>query len=542
MAFFNNTKHAKKRALPEFRRGVAQPDPEPYTEIIRDYQQIEHLEMTDNQALLQEMQSINGEAPAFITGEGSLICIARKDQDKREALATKQLIEAARNVLKQDPVIRQATRSVFESFIRKHQETSLQQQARESSNQVNELLIDAIEKKATDIHLEVVNRQTRVYQRIYGQLSVCQTFDKTQGIKIIAAVWNIYVNQAFSPADVAKDGRFVFNHKDQKWLCRVSYGYSKVTDQRSMAIRLRDMNYIPPVDTLGYQDEQRRIIKEAGTSKGITLIVGAVNSGKSTTQTAIMKTRPALEKNIEISDQVEVELDNFIQLQLPIEGTRELLEENREKLRRITTRHDVDFIAINEIRDVETTNMASSMMLQGATGIASIHGSGWADAVNRLVSPTDLNLSPDILFSESFLSLVIVQSLVGVLCQHCRLSHHPDPFWQKHYQRGFGPEAVNRVRFVNNTGCAHCRRSGIRGLTLVAETIPITEANRKLLKDTTNPQALRDWMRDNGIPNIHQHAYGKITRGIIDPLMARRKIGEFNQSNLYDDWHVADTP
>ena len=49
-------------------------------------------------------------------------------------------------------------------------------------------------------------------------------------------------------------------------------------------------------------------------------------------------------------------------------------------------------------------------------------------------------------------------------------------------------------------------------------------------------------MRDNGIPNIHQHAYGKIIRGIIDPLMARRKIGEFNQSNLYDDWHVAGTP
>ena len=212
-------------------------------------------------------------------------------------------------------MIRQTTRSVFESFVNKNKEMSLQQQTRESSNQVNELLAQAIGNNATDIHLEIRNNKTMVYQRVYGRLSLSQSFDKNQGVKIIAAIWNIYVNQPFSSGDVAKDGRFNFDYKNRKWLCRVSYGYSKVTDERSLAVRLRDTKHIPDVAALGYHDSQLKILKQASANKGITLIVGAVNSGKSTTQTAIMKARPALEKNLEISDQIEVELDNFVQLQ-----------------------------------------------------------------------------------------------------------------------------------------------------------------------------------------------------------------------------------
>ena len=297
------------------------------------------------------------------------------------------------------------------------------------------------------------------------------------------------------------------------------------------------MKHIPDITTLGYHETQLKTFKQVSGNKGITLIIGAVNSGKSTTQTAIMKSRPALEKNLEVSDQIEVELDNFVQLQLPIEGTKEVIRENKERLRRISTRHDVDFIAINEIRDRETAAMASSMMLQGTTGIASIHGSGWVDAMNRLMSKTDLGISPDILFSESFLSLVIVQSLIGVLCERCRLQSHPDPFWRQHYQAGFGTAACENIRYHNNQGCSSCRYSGIRTLTLVAECIPIVEANRHLLMNMTNPQAMRDWMHENGVLNIHRHAYTKIINGELDPLMTQRKIGNFNKGNLYDAWH-----
>ena len=536
MMFKTFKKQQEALPLPSFEQEQAE-NMARKTPLITNYEELENIQLTTNADILTETRKMNGACPGFIAEDKQLYCIDRGELDKHEALALNQLINLSREVHRQEPVIRQTTRSVFESWMNRNQEMSLQQQTRESSNQVNELLVQAINNQATDIHLEIKNNRTTVYQRIYGQLSTSQSFDKSQGIKIIAAFWNIYVNQPFSNGDVAKDGRFNFDHNGRKWLCRVSYGYSKVTDERSLAIRLRDMKHIPALNTLGYHDTQLRTLKQAAVNKGITLIIGAVNSGKSTPQPAIMKPRPALEKNLEISDQIEVELDNFVQIQLPIEGTEEIIRENKERLRRISTRHDVDFIAINEIRDRETAVMASSMMLQGTTGIASIHGSGCVDAINRLVSKTDLGISPDILFSESFLSLVIVQSLIGVLCGYCKLEQHADPFWQQYYQTGFGVEAGRHIRFQNKYGCGACRHSGIGSLTLVAECIPITEANRHLLKDTTNPQAMRDWMHANGILNIHQHAGTKIVNGELDPLLTQRKIGSFNKGNLYDAWH-----
>ena len=529
-------KQQKASPLPSFEQAQAQ-DMVCEAPLITNYEELENIQRTTNADILTETWKMNGACPGFIAEDQQLYCIDRSDLNKHEALALNQLINLSREALQREPVIRQTTRSVFESWMNRNQELSLQQQTRESSNQVNELLVQAIDNQATDIHLEIKHNRTTVYQRIYGQLSTSQSFDKSQGIKIIAAVWNIYVNQPFSNGDVAKDGRFNFDYNGQKWLCRVSYGYSKVTDERSLAIRLRDMKYIPDLSALGYHETQLQTLKKVAANKGITLIIGAVNSGKSTTQTAIMKARPMLEKNLEISDQIEVELDNFVQLQLPIEGTQEIIRDNKERLRRISTRHDVDFIAINEIRDKETAIMASSMMLQGTTGIASIHGSGWLDAINRLVSEADLGISPDILFSESFLNLIIVQSLIGVLCHHCKLEQHADPFWQQYYRTGFGAETGQYIRFQNRYGCSACRHTGVGSLTLVAECIPLTEANRHLLKDTTNPQAMRDWMHANGILNIHQHACTKILGGELDPLLTQRKIGNFNKGNLYDAWH-----
>ena len=535
MMFNSLKKHKAAPLLPVFKQ--EQPDaPAAEAPLITNYEEMENIQLTTNSEILSETQKMNGVCPGFIAEDAQLYCIDRSDLDKHEALALNQMINLIRDVLHTEPVIHQTTRSVFESFINKNKDISLQQQTRESSTLVNELLAQAINNNATDIHMEIKDNKTTVYERVYGRLSVSQSFDKSQGIKIIAAIWNIYAKQPFSNGDVARDGRFDFNYKNRRWLCRVSYGHSKVTDERSLAIRLRDMKHIPDIGALGYHETQLQTLKKISANRGITLIIGAVNSGKSTTQTAIMKSRPALEKNLEISDQIEVELDNFVQLQLPLEGTEEIILENKEKLRRISTRHDVDFIAINEIRDKETAIMASSMMLQGTTGIASIHGSGWVDAINRLVSKTDLGISPDILFSESFLSLIIVQSLIGVLCRRCKLETHPDPFWQDYYRSGFGVEASRQVRYHNNRGCAACRHSGIEKLTLVAECIPISEANRRLLADTTNPQAMRDWMQDNGILNIHRHAYTKITSGELDPLLTQRKIGNFNKGNLYDAW------
>ena len=110
-------------------------------------------------------------------------------------------------------------------------------------------------------------------------------------------------------------------------------------------------------------------------------------------------------------------------------------------------------------------------------------------------------------------------------------------FWQEYYRAGFGADTSLCIRYLNSKGCSGCRYSGIERLTLVAECIPITDTNRHLLMNTTNPQAMRDWMYENGVLNIHRHAYTKIIKGELDPLLTQRKIGGFNKGNLYDAWH-----
>lgn len=505
-------------------------------DIIVDFSTIKGLEISKDPRIHREMKAIGDNFPGFVTSDNEIVCVARDDQSLDEAQAMSQLVSRLRTAHDIQPVIREATRPIIDSYVEQQIKQSIQERSQEGSYIVNEILVDSIEKHATDLHLEIAYDETNVYQRIFGQLSRAQRFNASQGENVINAVWNLYVGQNYSPGEVAKDGRFEFEHNSQKWLCRVSYGYCKVNSQRSLAMRLRDMFHIPNLELLGYNERQLEILKQSTVGKGITLIIGSVNSGKSTTQTAIMKKRPQLEKNLEISDQIEVKLKNFVQLQLPIEGDEKLRKENREKLRRISTRHDVDFIAINEIRDMETAAMATSMMLQGTSGIASIHGSSWTDAINRLISTTDLNVSPDILFSESFLSLIIIQSLIGVLCESCKLDKHPESYWQKYYETGFSPEVVDAMRFRNPEGCDRCRHSGIAELTLLAETIPVVESNRPLLMETTKPQIMREWMLENDIPNLHQHALEKISKGIIDPQMARRKIGRFDSHNLFGDW------
>ena len=533
--FKRKTKDEKKRKqLPSFSATEASVKTE--SDIIVDFSTIKDMEISNDPRILKELKTVTDSFPGFVTSDKEIICVAREDQSLEEAQAMSQFVSRLRIMHDINPIIKEATRPIIESYVEQQIKQTIQERSQEGSYIVNEILVDSIEKNATDLHLEIAYDETNVYQRIFGQLSRAQNFNASQGENVINAVWNLYVGQNYSPGEVAKDGRFEFEHKSQKWLCRVSYGYCKVNAQRSMAMRLRDMYYIPDIELLGYNERQLEILKQGTIGKGITLIIGAVNSGKSTTQTAMMKKRPMLEKNLEISDQIEVKLKNFVQLQLPIEGDEKLRKENREKLRRISTRHDVDFIAINEIRDMETAAMATSMMLQGTSGIASIHGSSWTDAINRLVSTTDLNVSSDILFSESFLSLIVIQSLIGILCVNCRLDKHPESYWQKHYETGFSPEVADGMRFRNPEGCEQCRHSGIAELTLLAETIPVVENNRQLLMETTNPQKMRQWLRSNDIPNIHQHAVEKIGKGIIDPLMARRKIGRFDSHNLFEDW------
>ena len=509
-------------------------------DIILDTGKLKDLAVSNRADVINLTKDLKGRAPFFISAALDVYSIATTQANKTEKQWIQRALRLAYKIHPQrQPRHLQVDRLVFDSARDLRLKKSVQGEAKESSDNIEAMLHHAIDNTTTDLHIHIKNGETNIYERIFGQLHQRQRFGDKQGDRLIHGIWNIYVNQQFSESEVSMDGRFTHLYNQKKWLCRVSYGASKANDERSMVIRLRDMNHIPPLDTLGYDETQMVQIDHSLRSRGLKLIIGAVNSGKSTTQTAICAMQPQTQKNFELSDQIEVELPNFVQLQLPTEGTKDVIALRLERLMRTSTRHDVDFISISEIRDMRTAAMASSMLLQGTSCIASIHGSCWADALNRLASPTDLAVSRDILYSESFMGIMITQTLIGVLCEECALTEHPNPRTRTYYKNIFHPDTYYAARYHNKPGCQHCRHQGVRALTLCAEVIPVTEDNRQLLKNTTDTQTMRDWMNDNAILTYHQHALAKVQTGLIDPTMAERKLGAFSRFNIFDQYRQA---
>ena len=496
------------------------------------------IKLTRNQAIIKILTEVGERIPAIVDDDLNLYRISEEETAPAEDRIIEKILTALRKLRRgEEPEITRITRAVFDSYRNRQMKgDTLQEQTRQSSAHIETMLKNAIGRRATDVHIEIKNGIAKIRERVFGELRTVQKFDAEQARRINNALWSIYVNTQYSETKPSMDGRFEYIHKENRWLCRASLISSKPNQELSVAIRLRDMQNKPELHQLGYHESQLEILHRARNRKGMILFIGSVNSGKSTTQNALMELRPENSKNLEISDQIEVDIPLFNQMQYPTEGTDEEIKVNKQKMMRVSTRHDVNFIAINEIRDKETAAMAASMMLQGVSGTSSIHGSSWCDAINRLASPDDLSVALSILYSESFISQLVVQSLIGTLCDQCKRDTCIDTIMDKHYRNSFGTEAYHKMAFQHIEGCTHCEDIGVQGMTLMAETIPNEESNRHFLKDTTQPQHMREWQLNNNVLTQHQHAYGKILSSTIDPLKAESRIGPFSQYNIFDGY------
>jgi type II secretory ATPase GspE/PulE/Tfp pilus assembly ATPase PilB-like protein len=399
-----------------------------------------------------------------------------------------------------------------------------------SENELCESILSrASELRATDIHLDIMLAECSVRYRVNGVLSYRTNMDSATGSKIINAFWVSYAHSQLN-ADLVKDGRFTRTTGGVNYLYRLSYGSTPELGVATLAIRVRDMDDIPRLSDLGYNDRQMALFRKSQGRAGMVMVCGSVNSGKSTFQAAWQSELPDDQFNLEVSDQVEVNLPNFTQMQKPESLQASLKKEVNHRLFKLPTRHDIDFIAINEIRDFETGQLMQDLMQLGTPGITALHAKGWAEAVNRLVSPK-IGVDPVTLHGEGFFNAIMYQTLARVLCE-CKLSVHPDQYTDEYFSQVLGAG----LRFRNPTGCQKCGNSGIAGLTAVAEFLPIEDGNRELLKDTTNSRAMYEWMKENDVPNIFQHALEKVKSGSVDPQMIQQKLGEFSEKNIFDEF------
>jgi type II secretion system protein E len=370
----------------------------------------------------------------------------------------------------------------------------LQEMAREPSvvNLVNLVILEAIEARASDIHLEPYEKVFKVKYRIDGLLQEVAPPPKrlqpaiTSRIKIMAGM---NIAERFVP----QDGHIAFQSPRGKLDIRVGtvptiYGESIAMRLLHRAEGMLDMEHLGLEPRL--LPELHRILTKP---HGIFLVTGPTGSGKSTTlYAALCRIASPEKKIITIEDPVEYQIEGINQIAV-----------NRKRgidfaggLRAIL-RQDPDVIMVGEIRDRETADIAIRSALTGHMVFSTLHTNDAAGAVTRLL---DMGIEPFLLASS--LEGVLAQRLVRRICPNCQRAQRPDPL----VLRRLGADDADAARFSAGEGCSQCRQTGYWGRTGIFELLRVTEPVRQAILrrataneiiDATGPD--RRSMRQDGL-------------------------------------------
>jgi len=348
---------------------------------------------------------------------------------------------------------------------------TLQELAREPSlvNLVNLILLEAIQARASDVHIEPFEKEVRIKYRIDGLLIEKSASPKRLHAAIVSRV-KIMANMNIAERFVPQDGHIEFSGSKGKIDIRVStvptiFGESivmRLLDRSAALIQLTD---------LGMSDQTLAGFSQCLTkAHGIVLVTGPTGSGKTTTLYASLNRiyDPSL-KIITIEDPVEYQLDGIVQI--PVNPRRGLTF--GRGLRHIL-RQDPNIIMVGEIRDKETADIAIRAALTGHLVFSTLHTNDAAGAITRLI---DMGVEPFLLASS--LEGVLAQRLVRKICPHCRQPYQPSAALLDSLNNSIRIEPT--MTLYHGRGCDECNRTGMSGRVGIFELLRITESLRKLI-------------------------------------------------------------
>jgi type II secretion system protein E len=354
----------------------------------------------------------------------------------------------------------------------------LQEMAREPTvvNLVNLIVVEAIEARASDIHLEPYEKVFKVKYRIDGLLQEVAPPPKrlqpaiTSRVKIMAGM---NIAERFVP----QDGHIAFQSPRGKVDIRV--GTVPTVFGESVAMRLLDRSAgMLDLEHLGMESDLLPELQQILTRPhGIFLVTGPTGSGKSTTlYAALCRIASAEKKIITIEDPVEYQIDGINQIAV----NRKRGIDFASGLRAIL-RQDPDIIMVGEIRDRETADIAIRSALTGHMVFSTLHTNDAAGAVTRLL---DMGVEPFLLASS--LEGVLAQRLVRRICTACQKVYEPDPLV---LQRLGYRSGESGQQFFTGQGCSQCRQTGYLSRTGIFELLRITDPVRQaILRRATAPE------------------------------------------------------
>lgn len=372
---------------------------------------------------------------------------------------------------------------------------------------VDTIIYNAMESRASDIHIEAGDRDVRVKFRIDGAL-----YAKVDPIDIAYHQTLISRIKVMSELDIAErripqDGRFRVRYKGRTVDFRVSilpsaFGENcviRILDKEQISEEFKNLS----LDVVGFDAEDlkrfRLYIKEP---YGMVLVTGPTGSGKTTTlYAALNEIRNDEDKIITIEDPVEYQLQGI--MQIPVNEKKGLTF--ARGLRSIL-RHDPDKIMVGEIRDEETAQIAIQSALTGHLVFTTVHANNVIDVIGRF-----LNMGVEPYNFVSSLNCVLAQRLVRLLCHTCKRPYQPSV--GDLFESGLRPEDVGGRTFFRNVGCDACNHTGYRGRTAIHELLDMSDTVREMIIERRPGSEIRRQAEREGLASLRESAVKKVFSG-----------------------------
>jgi general secretion pathway protein E len=368
---------------------------------------------------------------------------------------------------------------------------------------VSLLITNALEARASDIHIEPFENRLIVRYRIDGVLHEIESPPKRLSAAVISRV-KILANLDIAERRLPQDGRIRLRIQGKEIDLRVST--VPTMHGESVVMRILDKGGVAlDFDKLGFwQDTLDVFLKALLQPNGILLVTGPTGSGKTTTlYTALDRLNNPDVKILTVEDPVEYQMAGINQIQV-----KPQIDLTFANALRSIVRQDPDIIMIGEIRDLETAQIAVQSALTGHLVLSTVHTNDAPSTVNRLL---DMGVE-DYLLTSTVVGIQ-AQRLVRTLCTHCKEQYKALPEMV---------EQLGLARFVEGgavmlyhaKGCAHCANTGYTGRISIIEMMPMTDAIRSLVMKHANAAELRAEAIRQGMLTMHEDGLRKAVSGV----------------------------
>jgi type II secretory ATPase GspE/PulE/Tfp pilus assembly ATPase PilB-like protein len=372
---------------------------------------------------------------------------------------------------------------------------------------VDSTIYTAIQRRASDIHIETGDESVHVKYRIDGVLQPAMRPIAKQFHSSIISRIKVMAELDIAEKRVPQDGRFKVRTPGKTIDFRVSVMPSvhgedaviRILDKESISEQFTELT----LNVVGFPEQElRRFRKYIREPYGMVLVTGPTGSGKTTTlYAALSEIKSVEDKIITIEDPVEYQLRGITQI--PINEKKGLTF--ARGLRSIL-RHDPDKIMVGEIRDPETAQIAIQSALTGHLVFTTVHANNVVDVLGRF-----LNMGVEPYQFVSALNCVLAQRLVRLICSHCKRPVRVDPKLLE--ESALDPALAETHTFYEGPGCIECGGTGFKGRTAICELLDLSDRIREMILDRRPASEVKKAAHEEGMRFLRESAVEKVLLG-----------------------------